>query len=243
MSMTAQEQPEVLSEVRAALELEPRINLHQFPLLISRDASGTLFLEGETENIAAKKVVLEVAASTPGVTGVVDRLHVAPVRRMADSEICDYVCDSLRDEPALENYTVRKAHQWSRVREPDHDDGLLEVSVEDGVVTLRGTVKDTAHKSLAGVLAWWVSGTRDVVNGLEVDPPRPISDAEIAAAIRLVLEKDPLVEAAAIRVLARNSVVVLEGYVANRAEKEMAEMNAWYVVGVDFVINRLEIRQ
>jgi osmotically-inducible protein OsmY len=40
--------------------------------------------------------------------------------------------------------------------------------VKEGVVTLDGEVSSLAHKRLCGVLAWWVPGSRDVVNGLEV---------------------------------------------------------------------------
>jgi osmotically-inducible protein OsmY len=34
-------------------------------------------------------------------------------------------------------------------------------------------------------------------------------------------------------------VVTLEGLVANGTEKDMAEFDAWYVFGVDRVINKL----
>ncbi|MGO9060419.1 MAG: BON domain-containing protein [Candidatus Binataceae bacterium] len=244
--MTSEEQPEVLSEVRAALEHEPRVNLHRYPLVIDRDDAGALILEGETESIAAKKVALEVAASTPGVTGIVDRLRVAPARRMGDGEIRDHVRDALLAEPAFAKCAIRirAKGRWDTVREPAASDGdFFEASVEDGIVTLNGTVKSLSHKALGGALAWWVPGSRDVVNRIEVDPPQPPDDSETREAVGLVLQKDPLVDAGAIRVIARNSVVVLEGYVASGSERDMAEMDAWYVIGVDLVINRLEVRQ
>jgi osmotically-inducible protein OsmY len=112
--------------------------------------------------------------------------------------------------------------------------------VGDGVVTLDGQVSSLSHKRLAGVLAWWVPGSRDVVNGLEVAPIQEDSDDEIAEALKLVLEKDPLINAYRIRVTVRSAVVILEGLVVNNAESEIAEMDAWYVFGVDRVVNRLE---
>jgi len=245
--MTGEAKQEVVTQVRAALEHEPRVNLHRFPLAIRRERDGALILEGETENIAAKKLALEVAASTPGVSGIVDRLRVVPARRMGDGEIRDHLRDSLLGEPAFENCSIRLRtdDSWQTVREAlsDHGRGLIEVAVDDGVVTLDGRVASIAHKSLAGALAWWVPGSRDVINGIEVDPPQELSDSEITDAVRLVLEKDPLLNADAIRVLTRNRVVVLEGCVASPGEKEMAEMDAWYTFGVDLVINRLEVRQ
>ncbi len=154
--------------------------------------------------------------------------------------------DSLLQELAFENYTIRAAAggNWQTVREVvPRPGGILELSVEDGVVTLDGRVSSLSHKSLAGALAWWVPGSRDVINGIEIIPPQEIEDNEITEAIRLVMEKDPLVNAEAVRVITRNRVVVLEGYVGSPGEVEMADMDAWYVFGVDLVINRLEVRQ
>jgi osmotically-inducible protein OsmY len=244
--MTAEVQPEIVTQVRAALEHEPRVNLHRFPLVIDREPDGALVLEGETENIVAKKLALEVAAATPGVTGIVDRLRVAPSRRMGDGEIRDHVRDSLLGEPAFQNCTIRTGldQALDTAREPVSDGAnLIEMSVEDGVVTLDGWVSSLSLKALAGALAWWVPGSRDVINGIEIDPPQAVTDSEITEAVRLVLEKDPLLNADAIHVITRNRVVVLEGCVASPAEKEMGEMDAWYVFGVDLVINRLEVRQ
>ena len=38
-------------------------------------------------------------------------------------------------------------------------------------MTLNGRVPGLPSRRLAGVLAWWVPGVRDVVNGIELDPP------------------------------------------------------------------------
>ena len=48
--------------------------------------------------------------------------------------------------------------------------GSIVIEVKKGIVTLNGEVPSLTHKRLAGVLAWWVPGTRDVVNGLEEVP-------------------------------------------------------------------------
>jgi osmotically-inducible protein OsmY len=95
---------------------------------------------------------------------------------------------------------------------------------------------------LAGVLAWWVPGSRDVINGIAVEPPEQDSDVAILEAVRLVLEKDPFVDASQIRVGVKNALVRLTGLVPSEAEREMAEFDAWYVFGVDMVDNRIEVR-
>jgi osmotically-inducible protein OsmY len=235
-----------LSQVQAALAREPRVNLHRYPLRIGLDDDGALVLEGETENIAAKKLALKLAAAVPGITGIVDRVRVVPAQRMGDGQIRDHVRDALLGEPAFENCTIRVqvGGQWATARELISGPGdSIEVSVNDGVVTLNGRVGSVSHKSLAGALAWWVPGSRDVVNGLEVAPPQEESDNETTESVRLVLEKDPLINADSIRIGTLNSVVTLEGLATNQTEKEMAEMDTWCVFGVDKVINRLETRQ
>lgn len=41
----------------------------------------------------------------------------------------------------------------------------------------------------------------------------------------------------------KQRVVTLAGLVASEAEREMAEQDAWYVFGVDKVINKLEAQE
>lgn len=171
MAMSQKEQ--ILKAVRAAFEHETRINLHKSPIAMDwRD--GVLTLEGDVQNIAAKKLAMELAAATPGVTGIVDRLHVIPAARMGDGAVLDAVRDALLEEPALRNCTIKtKAKGKTDIIRESTDDphGVIEVSVADGVVLLDDHVNNLAQKRLAGVLAWWVPGSRDVVNGMAVEPP------------------------------------------------------------------------
>jgi osmotically-inducible protein OsmY len=81
-----------------------------------------------------------------------------------------------------------------------------------------------------------------VINGLGVTPPEEDNDGEISDAVRLALEKDPLVNPDQIRVSTRNAVVTLQGQVPTQSECEAAEFDAWYVFGVDKVINQIRVR-
>jgi len=92
--MAVSERDRVLKEVRAALEREPRINLHKFPVKIEF-GDGVLTLEGEVGHIAAEKLSLESAIAVQGVSGIVDRLRVTPATRMGDGAILDAVRDAL----------------------------------------------------------------------------------------------------------------------------------------------------
>jgi osmotically-inducible protein OsmY len=234
---------EIVRHIRATLEKDTRINLHRYPITIATQ-NGDLILSGDVESIAAKKLALLAAAEIHGVQRIVDRLKVAPAEKMEDAEIRDHVCKVLTEEPALEHCliegsvegveTVRRA-----VPEPA---GSILVQVNDGVVTLNGEVPSLTHKRLVGVLAWWVPGSRDVINGLEEVPPEEDNDDELIDAVHIVLEKDPFVNASQIHVSSKDWVVTLEGLVPTEGMKQMAERDAWYVLGVKSVINKIEVR-
>lgn len=236
---------EVMKAVKAAFEHEPRINLHSHPIHIDFD-NGVLTLEGEVENIAAKKLGLELAIAIPEVTGIVDRLHVMPAMPMGDGAVLDAVRDALFQEPALRDccLRVRQKGKQETIRESlSPGSGVIEISVNNGVVLLDDHVPSLSQKRLAGVLAWWVPGSRDVINGMAVEPPEEDNDEEISDAIRVVLEKDRLVQADNIRINTYNGVVTLEGLVRDERQKHMAEFDAWYTFGVDKVINNLSVRE
>jgi osmotically-inducible protein OsmY len=234
---------EVLDKVRAALQSEPRLDLHAFPIELGY-ADGILTLEGEVRDVAAKKLALERAAALPEVSGIVDRLRVRPAQRMGDGEVRDLVRDALLQEPAFADFALRtrRAEQVETVRDPFEARGTIEVEVADGIVILNGQVPGLDDKRLAGVLAWWVPGSRDVINGIAVEPPEDDSEEAILEAVRLVLEKDPFVDAGQLRVGIKNALVRLTGVVPSEAERDMAEFDAWYVFGVDKVDNWIKVR-
>jgi len=237
------ERERVLDEVRAAVHSEPR-----FPAGAAIDldfADGTLTVVGEVPNVAVKKRLLSCAAAHPDVAGIIDRLRVAPATVMGDKEIRDHVRDALMNEPALSEAAILTKVGDDLVparRPPAAHRGVITIAVDDGVVTLDGDVPGLAQKRLAGVLAWWVPGSRDVVNGLGVLPAEEDTYGEIADAVRTALEKDPFVDASQVRVAVKGAAVTLTGIVPTESERDMAEFDAWYVFGVDSVDNQIAVR-
>lgn len=231
----------ILDEVAAALERETRVNLHGFPLSLEC-ADGILTMIGEVEHIMAKKMALKLAAAVTGVTGIVDRIHLTPAIRMGDGEIRDHVTIALLAESQLASCALWAIIKGKPevVRETDEAVGSIDVEVTNGVVILNGVVTSLSAKRLAGVLTWWVPGSLDVVNGLEVSPPEEDTDDDVVDAVRLALEKNPFVDAAQIKVGCRNYTVTLEGLVKNKMQQQMAEADAWYVFRVDGVANLLK---
>lgn len=237
----------ILKSLRAALERDPLIKLHQWPIQFGLTDDNALLLEGDTGSLAAKKRILEIVGAMPGVRGVVDRLHVEPVEHKGDGAILDTLSTLLLDTRELKNCTLRamkKGHTLTLQEIRDNDaSGDILASVKDGVVTLDGWVISLSHKRLAGVLAWWVPGCRDVVDGLEVLPPEQDNDDEVSDALSLVLEMDPMIpDPGQIRIHTDHYVVTLDGLVDSQTERDRAEQDAWCLFAVDKVINRLAVR-
>jgi osmotically-inducible protein OsmY len=233
----------ITRQVHALLERERRINIHRYPVEI-RHADGAVVLEGEVADVAAKKLALELAASVPGVDGIVDRLRVAAGERRGDGAIRDSLARMLLEQPEFRNCTLRAhASERSETLRTAHDNGVgeIEVSVSDGVIVLEGHVISQSHRRFAGVLAWWTPGRRDVVNSLAVRPDYEDRDDEIAEVMRLVLEADPQVNADQIRADCERSTVILEGNVPTEEQKRRAELDAWALYGVSRVVNRLQV--
>lgn len=237
----------VLKSVRAALERDPHINLHRWPLELEMTDDQALVLQGEVQDVAAKKRALEVAGSTPEVRGIVDRLYVAPAERKGDGEILEVLTRLMLDSGEFKSCTLRATKKGQAVvvqsaEGADYPGGDLQLAVEDGVITLDGWVISLSHKRMAGVLAWWVPGCRDVRDLLEVVPPEQDNDGELSEALALVLELDPMISRPhQIRVETRDNVVTLEGSVGTETEKNRAEQDAWCMFNVGSVVNHLAV--
>ncbi len=231
--------------MRAALRSEPRLGPGFSPDRLDIDGEGTLTIEGEVPSVAAKKLALERVAALAEVAGILDRLRVAPAAPMQDAEIRAHLRAAFVGEPSFGalKIAVRRGSEVSPVRGvPDRPLGRIVIEVDDGLVTLNGRVPGLNSKRLAGVLAWWVPGSRDVVNGLAVEPEEEDGPDLLEEAVRIALEKDPFVDASQIKAGVRHRVVRLTGLVRSEAQRDMAERDAWYVFGVDKVLNEIEVR-
>jgi osmotically-inducible protein OsmY len=231
------------THVHAALEREPRINVHRHRIRIA-SADGTVTLEGEVADVAAKKLALELAASVNGVRTVVDRLRVAPGERRGDGAVRDTLARMLLEAPELKrcSFNMKTNEKLVVLRRVERDpDGDIEISVTDGVVLLEGHVISQSHLRFAGALAWWTPGRRDVINALEVRPAYEDRDDEVADVMRLVLEADPEVDHDQIKTKCADKVVILEGSVPNEQQRRRAELDAWSLFAIRGVVNRLQV--
>lgn len=248
-SLEAPSPERVVSAISDALDGDRRLGLRDWPVRVGFE-DGTLELEGDVPSLAVKRRAVQLAARHPGITRVVDRLRVAPPAAMSDAVIRDHVMDALIEDAAFRQCTVRRQSKDAQgkdgrevVQAPPDVRGDMCVRVERGVVTLRGVVPTRAHERLAGVLSWWVPGTRDVVSELAVAADDRDTDDDITAALRTALEKDPIVDASQVQVETVDRVVTLRGLVWSEDERTMAENDAWYVFHVVDVVNALRVAE
>jgi osmotically-inducible protein OsmY len=211
-----------IEQVRQRLEREPRVREKLGDVRVSL-TGRVVVLEGTVERLATKRVAARVAAEALAGTDIEDRVRVRARRLRHPSRVLRHVVDSITQDPYL-------------------DERSIEVTMEDGVVTLSGRVPSLAAKRLAGVLTWWVPGVEDVRNRLAVVPPEEDSDDEIREAIITALDKDPLVDHTRIAVGVHDGVVTLRGTVTGEAERECALEDAWMVWGVRDVNDAIEVR-
>jgi len=241
------ERTAVEKAVLAALEREPGVKQHRKPVLIDYNVvSRALTLEGEVDSIIVKRRAYECVSRVDGVDGVMDRLRVRPSEPRGDGAISVSITQAILSEPTLRDCALHVFHKgiMETLRAPQDSKDAIGVTVVDGVVELNGHVGSLSHKRLTGALAWWAPGCRDVLNEMKVVPPEADNDGEIADALRLVLEKDPLMpHAGDLGIRVRDHVVTLSGVVTNEEERRQTEYDAWYLVGVRDVVNNLEVRR
>jgi osmotically-inducible protein OsmY len=126
------------------------------------------------------------------------------------------------------------------------------VEVSDGVVTLRGEVRDQVEKALALRIAEQVDGVRmiedhiavggDAVDAsFESDLHRSIRNVNTTAAVERGLAGDVGTTSLSIAVGTKDGVVTLSGLVQTDSERRQAERIAAETSGVDAVSNRLDI--
>ena len=228
----------------AAIRSETRIGPHFKPVLLEIDAEGTATVEAEVDNVAIKRLALERLAATEGVSAVIDRLRVKPASPMSDDGILDHLRKAYYNEPSFYELALkeREGGKLKLVRQAfETERGAIETEVKDGIIVLDGRVPSLTAKRLAGVIAWWVPGARDVINGIAVEPPEEDAPIAIEEAVRIALDKDPFVDASQVRVGVRHRTVRLTGAVHSQEARDAAEWDAWYVFGVDDVVNELKV--
>jgi osmotically-inducible protein OsmY len=128
--------------------------------------------------------------------------------------------------------------------DPSLDDKDVLVKVDDGVVTLHGSVPHYSDRWSAEVAAKRVAGVRAIANDIEVKIPKPgeRSDTDIASAAANALTWHFAMESSDVKVVVKQGWVTLSGHVPYGYQKTVAESTVRYLLGVKGVFNDIEVR-
>jgi osmotically-inducible protein OsmY len=123
------------------------------------------------------------------------------------------------------------------------DETEVGVELQQGIVTLTGTVDSWAKRLAAQRAAHRVEGVLDVANEIQVRTPGSPgrTDTDIAEAVRRALEWDVFVPHKRVASTVSDGLVTLEGKVDSFREREDAEQAIRNLAGVRAVTNRIEV--
>jgi osmotically-inducible protein OsmY len=135
---------------------------------------------------------------------------------------------------------VQNALDW----EPSVDAADIGVTVEKGIVTLRGDIKSYAEKAAAERVALRVYGVKAVANDLVVRIGTDLkrTDSEIAQAAVNVLKWNSRLPADRITVAVSNGWVTLKGTVDWNYQRDAATKTVRDLMGVVGVANGIEVK-
>lgn len=175
---------------------------------------GVVTLEGTVDNVLAKERAVAIAQSIRGVRSVINKVVVEPVAR-TDEQIKKNVTNALVLDPVTESFDIT-------------------VNVDQGVVTLTGTVHSWTERRFAAQVAKEVKGIVDVVNELNVVHKMERTDEEIRTEIRKKIDRSIWINDVSLDILVENGYVTVSGVVGSAREKERVRF-ACHVSGVEEV--------
>jgi len=205
--------------VEDRLDFDPEVASQ---VITVRSDDGIVTLTGVTHELLTRDRAAHIAETVRGVRAVVNRIDVEPVAARSDEELRGDVREAILTDPATDSYAIDER-------------------VEDGRVTLTGTVDSWAEKDLAGKVAEGVTGVTDIDDRIDVDASATRPDVEIQTDVEERLRWDVRVDGGLIDTGVDSGSVRLSGVVGSAAEKRQAQLDAWVDGAVDVDASGLEV--
>lgn len=217
--MTKIDDTELRRRVLEELDWEPSIDASAIGVAAK---DGVVTLSGTVTSYAQKKNAERAAKRVSGVKAVAEDLAIKLPGAAArgDTDIAQSVVNGLR-------FNVSIPHEH------------IQVTVEDGWVTLDGEVEWQFQKSAAENAIKYTMGVKGIINRINVKPR--ITAADVKAKIEGAFARRAQLDANQIRVEAVHNKVVLRGNVRTWQAKEQAENAAWSAPGVSSVENKVVV--
>lgn len=201
------------------LAADERVDAERIEVIVN---DGTVTLRGTAPSYRSKWAAAEATRRVWGVYSVDNQIDVRLPAPTDDDRIATDIRSAL-------------------MRDTDLDSRSINVDVQAGQVTLRGTVLTGWGKSRAEENARWTRGVVSVTNQLVVVPSSSPTDRDLAIQIEQALRRDSAVNADHIDVVVEGGHVTLNGIVRNWAERNAALEVALHVPGAIDVRDSLSI--
>lgn len=222
---TASVSDEVIAQdVLDAIRRTTTVDLDRIDVLVE---SGQVRLEGQLGSSGDVAAVVDAASYTIGVTEVENNIDVVSA-----------ALGGGRSDAAVRKDVLDQLAWDDRV-----DATSISVDVDDGLVTLSGTVESYPARQAAAADAMSVTGVERVFNDLDVAVvrDRPSDDRLTATAIENALEWTEAVDTQDVSVSFRGGSVLLEGSVRSLWAKQRVGSLVSDIRGVTDVDNRLSV--
>ena len=203
------------------LEFDPSFDAAHIGVAVDKNVVS---LSGHVNSYAEKVAAIAAAQRVKGVHLIAENIEVRyPFQKQtADDQIAKRASDILN---------------WDVLVPKD----AVNVLVQDGWVTLSGSVDWYYNKTAAEDDVRKLSGVCGVTNKITIKQPS-VNPSNVKGKIESALKRHAEVEAKAIRITVKDgNKVVLEGKVDNWDERRAVENAAWSVAGVASVEDRLTI--
>jgi osmotically-inducible protein OsmY len=210
---------ELQADVQDELLWETRVERAGEIAVFAHD--GTVTLRGTVGSLGAKRAAGKAAQRVAGVRRVDNELDVR------------LLTEHRRDDAELRGEALR-ALSWN-IEVPDS----VDVTVTDGVVTLKGVVAFRHQRDAAADAVRYLRGVTAIHDEIKVKSP--ILAADVTDRIESAFERNAHIEADRLRVDAIDGTVTLTGTVTSWAEHDAALDAAWAAPGVTEVKDELEI--
>ena len=202
------------------LDWSPEVTADHIGIAVN---NGTVVLSGEVGTYLEKSAAVKAALRVGGVTAVADEITVEHRFGLRDDvDIARDAAQAISSDVALLSTDVK-------------------VTVEDGRVTLTGTVPWNYQRATAVRSVSRIPGVKGVYSRLTLRPTLPFAAGQARQRITDALARNAQTDAIAIGITVDGTEVTLTGAVSTTAERAAAERAAWSTPGVTHVHNVLTV--
>jgi osmotically-inducible protein OsmY len=211
---------EIQRDVLDELQYEPCVDASKIGVIAH---NGIVTLSGTVASYAEQHAAAHAAERVAGVKAVANetKVEVPSMHQRDDADIAQAVLNAL------------KWHVWI-------PQDTIKVKVEQGWVTLEGTVNFKFQRNSVDDAVRYLTGVKGIINLITVNHAA-IDSLDVKAKIENALRRGTELWVKNIKVEVIGNKVVLRGSVRSRAERSDAEHAAWAAPGVSQVEDHLTI--